>query len=592
MKNEEMKTRLGKSRNALQALQSSCESLGQLLAVAVCAAVALGAQTQTPQVFRGGTTVIPVDVRVLDRNGKAVTDLTAADFTVLENGKPQEIEYFSANRLTPAEPDANVSVRLNTTVSNALVPQNRRLFLILLGRGRLQEPSKGVDATLRFVRQRLLPQDQVAVMAWNRATDFTTDHQKAAEVIERFKRDHEAIEALMLQYFSGLGGYYGNSAIPSHLQVMIDRVFGGAQGGTSREVLPSRALGGAEADARRTLDAMKRSELEAFRAFGGTDVRMTDGMFDPTLQMSFEDYIVLNRQTMQDVGNLYAGIDYLRYIDGEKHIVFVTEQGFRMPRADHDRDLATMAADARVALNTVQTGGVATVGIGAEINVINGFQLSALRTISEISGGQVAVSLMGDKAFDRILSSTEFGYLLGYTSNGAEPNGRARNIKVAVKRRGVTVSHRQAYIARPGEVRYDPRQSMATTRLVAAAAYAGDIHDLRVQSKLSDVREGATRALSVELTIDASRLVFARVGAEYLAALNVTIICGDFYNKNIGEIWESRDIRFPASRLDEVRRTGLPVTIKVPVKQPPNFVKIMVYDYGSDLLGSVTKTMR
>jgi VWFA-related protein len=181
------------------------------LAAFACAAVVVSAQTQSPQVFRSGTTVIPLDVRVLDRNGKAVTDLTAADFTVFENGKPQTVEYFSANRLTPAEPDANVSIRLNTTVSNALVPQNRRLFLILLGRGRLQEPSKGVDATLRFVRQRLLPQDQVAVMAWNRATDFTTDHLKAAEVIERFKRDHEAIEALMLQYFSGLGGYYGNS---------------------------------------------------------------------------------------------------------------------------------------------------------------------------------------------------------------------------------------------------------------------------------------------------------------------------------------------------------------------------------------------
>ena len=588
MKNEGMKIRLGKTKTSFKPFSLHV----YLVTLAACAAVVLSAQTQSPQVFRGGTTVIPVDVRVLDRNGKAVTDLTAVDFTVLENGKPQTIDYFSANRLTPAEPDASVSVRLNTTVSNALAPQNRRLFLIILGRGRLQEPSKGVDATLRFVRQRLLPQDQVAVMAWNRATDFTTDHQRAAEVIERFKRDHEAIEALMLQHFSGLGGYYGNTAIPPHLQVMIDRVFGGPQGGTSRQVLPSQTLGGAEGDARRTLDAMKRSELEAFRAFGGTDVRMTDGMFDPTLDMSFDDYIILNRQTMQDVGNLYAGVDYLRYIEGEKHIVFVTEQGFQMPRADHDRDLATMAADARVALNTVQTGGVATVGIGANINIINGFQLSALRTISEISGGQVAVSQMGDKAFDRILSSTEFGYLLGYTSNGPEPNGRPRNIKVEVKRRGVTVSHRQAYIARSGDVRYDPRQSMATTRLVAAAAYSGEIKDLRVQSKLSDVREGANRAISVELTIDASRLVFARVGAEYLAALNVTIICGDSHNKNIGETWESRDIRFPASRLDEVRRTGLPVTVKVPVRQPPNFVKIMVYDYGSDLLGSVTKAMR
>lgn len=556
--------------------------------------IALGGLIATAQqtpVFRSRTLVIPVDVRVLDRDGRAVTDLTAADFTVFENGKPQKVDYFSANKLTPSTPDASPSVRLNAIVSNKLEPQNRRLFLIVLGRGRLQEPSKGIDATLRFVRQRLLPQDQVAVMAWNRSTDFTTDHQKAAEVIERFKLHHEAIEAIMVQHFGGLAGYYGGSEIPLPLQIMIDRVFG-PQGGDSRIVLPRQGLRSAEADAKKTLESMKTSELEAFRAFGGSDVRMTDGMIDPTLNMSFDDYVVLNRQTMQDVGNLYAGIDYLRHIDGEKHIIFVTEQGFRMPRADHDRDLATMAADARVALDTIQTGGVATVGEGANVQVLNGFQLSALRAISEISGGQVSVSQMGDKAFDRILSSTEFGYLLGYASNGPPPDGRPRSIKVEVKRRGVSVSHRQAYLARAEEVKYDPRQSLATTRLVAAASYGGEIKDLRLNAKLTDLREGSSRFVNAEITVDANRVVFARIGDQYLAAINLTIVCGDFYGKNIGEVWESRDIKVPASQMENVRKNGLVIPVKVPVKQPPNQVKIMVYDYGSDLLGSLVRTMR
>src|SRR5262245_43292425 len=91
-------------------------------------------QQQAP-VFRSRTTVIPVDVRVLDRDGKAVKDLTAADFTVLENGKPQKVDYFAANQLKEMSPDASPSVRLNAASSGALAPQNRRLFLIVLGRG-------------------------------------------------------------------------------------------------------------------------------------------------------------------------------------------------------------------------------------------------------------------------------------------------------------------------------------------------------------------------------------------------------------------------------------------------------------------------
>jgi len=548
---------------------------------------------QSPQTFRAGTTVIPIDVRVLDRDGKPVTDLTAADFTVLENDRPQKVEYFSSLQLTPTEADRSASVRMGAVpLSGAPKQQNRRVFLIILGRGRLQEPSKGVDATLRFVRQRLLPQDQVAVMAWNRATDFTTDHQGVSEILERFKRYHEGVEALMVQHFSGLGAFYGGSEIPKDIQVIVDRVFGGARAGTSREVLPSQSLGGAEADARRNVDNIIRSEVEAFRAFGGADVRLADAMVDPTLPMNFDDYVALNRQTMQDVGNLYAGIDYLRYIEGEKHIVFVTEQGFQLPRVEHDRDLATMAADARVVIDTLQTGGVAVTGSGASIRVASGFALSALRTVSEITGGQVAVSQMADKAYDRILSSTEFAYLLGYTSNGPAPNGRARNIKVEVKRRGAIVSHRRAYVARTEDVKYDPRQSLATTRLISAATHYADIKDLRMSAKFEDTRTGTARTISGKVTVEADRLVFGRVGSQYIAAINLAIFCYDDRGKTLGEVWASRDVRLSASGMEDVRKNGLVIPVNIAVERPPSSVRIIVYDYGSDLLGSMVKTLR
>jgi Ca-activated chloride channel family protein len=54
---------------------------------------------QTPEpVFRNTTTLQSVPVRVIDRNGNDVDGLTAADFTLLDNGKPQKIAVFSAER--------------------------------------------------------------------------------------------------------------------------------------------------------------------------------------------------------------------------------------------------------------------------------------------------------------------------------------------------------------------------------------------------------------------------------------------------------------------------------------------------------------
>ena len=47
---------------------------------------------------------MPLDVRVLDRDGKPVTDLSRDDFTILENDEPQAIALFSASGLVPEPP--------------------------------------------------------------------------------------------------------------------------------------------------------------------------------------------------------------------------------------------------------------------------------------------------------------------------------------------------------------------------------------------------------------------------------------------------------------------------------------------------------
>src|SRR6185295_12483571 len=103
--------------------------------------------------------------------------------------------------------------------------QDRRVFLIVLGRGRLQEPSNGIDAVQRFVRELLLPQDEVAILAWDRATDFTTDHAQILRVLERFKARHTGIEQMLKSRFSGLAAVYGGRDLPKDIRAEVNRVF-------------------------------------------------------------------------------------------------------------------------------------------------------------------------------------------------------------------------------------------------------------------------------------------------------------------------------------------------------------------------------
>ena len=54
---------------------------------------------QAKPMFRSGQNLILVDVTVKDKQGKPIEGLTAADFEVLENGKTQEIDTFTFEKI-------------------------------------------------------------------------------------------------------------------------------------------------------------------------------------------------------------------------------------------------------------------------------------------------------------------------------------------------------------------------------------------------------------------------------------------------------------------------------------------------------------
>ena len=71
----------------------------RLVAAAVIACVPLAAHVrQAPQapVFRAGVDLVTFGVTVTDRRGSFVGSLTAEDFEIVEDGRPQAIRYFSA----------------------------------------------------------------------------------------------------------------------------------------------------------------------------------------------------------------------------------------------------------------------------------------------------------------------------------------------------------------------------------------------------------------------------------------------------------------------------------------------------------------
>lgn len=126
----------------------------------------LSGQQPAPQeadapVFRAGVALVKVDVQVLDRSGRLISDLTAGDFQIVDENQPQKIAYFGRE----SEP---LDVLLLLDVSGSM-------------RRSLEE----MAATARSALKQLYTGDRVAVML------FARD----AEVREKFTNDFGAVQS-------------------------------------------------------------------------------------------------------------------------------------------------------------------------------------------------------------------------------------------------------------------------------------------------------------------------------------------------------------------------------------------------------------
>ena len=154
--------------------------------------VALHPRAQTPAaqpLFRGGTDLVQVDVSVLDSRRHPVRGLTAADFTVLEDGRPREIQAFSEVYLPDrvrAEAAPWVRDVASDVVSNQIAEDEGRLVMILLDRTiPLGEPTLVAKRIATAAVSQLGPGDLAAVVSTsNGATqNLTSDRARLLRAI-------------------------------------------------------------------------------------------------------------------------------------------------------------------------------------------------------------------------------------------------------------------------------------------------------------------------------------------------------------------------------------------------------------------------
>ena len=152
-----------------------------------------------PPTFRIGVDAVQLDVSVLDAQRRPVRGLTAADFSVLEDGKPRRIVQFSAVELPSVAPQASTTAAdsVQPDVVRNDLPEGRLVVILLdpflertmvVGRVTMadQPGLAALRATARRVVDSLGPGDLTAVVhtIYGVSQNFTTDKTRLKRAID------------------------------------------------------------------------------------------------------------------------------------------------------------------------------------------------------------------------------------------------------------------------------------------------------------------------------------------------------------------------------------------------------------------------
>jgi VWFA-related protein len=520
-------------------------SVGIVL-IAPLVAVGLGISARPIQqpsaqvpIFKGRLDVVRVDVTVIDnKSGKPVGGLTERDFILSENGVRQTIASFADESLGGAS-------------ANHDDPANRRVFLFIIGAGD-RDPYKKHDGVAQFIRERLRPEDLVSVMSLGRVSPVTTDHERIAAIIDRLKRP------MPLEYTA--------------LQRSVNRERWARSVEEERFADNWMEPGSAEIGFfRSTVPLLLGSAAEQ---------QNVDAKFVPWFV----------RAEVYDSLKVVAGIEYLRAVPGDKHIVALTP-GFDPPftfrnegvglflrAAEDDKKLATYANNAGVAIDIIQLSGMAGAVMSSE-------------NVAEYSGGQFSSLRIAAQQLTRIDEGTRNGYIVGYIPSTDELDGKYRDIKVTANRKDVTVVYRHGYTAAVESPPIDPREIFTRQRLRDAAAGASDVNDIRLKVQAA-MLPGPTPQVRVNLNIDLTGVSLLEKAGKRETDLDVLILCANQEREVVGRLDQRMTLSLNQTQFDQVRQGGVPYSTTLPVTGPASLLKVIVYQFYSDRIGVFTMNLK
>lgn len=434
-----------------------------------------------PPVLTVATQMVQVSVVVQDKHGKPIPGLKKSDFTLLDDKRRQEIQFFSGEENSEAaagakaksQPPLPPNTFTNKVASAGGGLNNITVILLDALNTPLLDQSYARDQVIKFLQQ-ILPEDRIAIYTLGRNLrmmhDFTTDSASLVEMLQKYKgRPTSELET-------------SKEWNDSPLQTFL---------------LPKESI--------------------------------------ETASISIEERVQMTAAAFQEIANQVAwapGRKNLIWVSGAFPLVIGLEPGRSIDEgpvsfADEIDQVTKVLNNSNLAVYPVDARGIIGADLGGPGLPLGGPSgngdapsFLTMSTIASMTGGKAYYNNNDIKGCIReAINDASVTYKLAYAPNGIAWNGRYHKIKVEVDVPGAKVRAREGYFATPLP---RPNQHVRNAILAGTASSTLEATAIDLTSRVM-ATDADSRKIAVVTRVDLHQVYFQSVNGKWSGTIEAVL---------------------------------------------------------------------
>lgn len=492
------------------------------------------------------TNLVETGLVIRDNRGKPIGGFRAADFEVLDNGKPQEILSFSEARLPePGEPPPASTTGTSTAAKGPSVAFPRAVSLFFDDLHTETAPLiKAVAAARTFVASALAPSDRVSIVTSSNSVgvDFTTDRATLEAILDRI-RTHTRPPVASCPALQPVDAYFfvQNLDADTRSKAIEDAKVCICGPTADRSCLNSRAT---------TLAAPGVAGSAAETVWSQTEL-----------------------QSKNTIAALGSALQRLTAEKGPRVMVLISS-GFLPPLQKQLDLVATGALRWNIVIHSLDAK-----GLDAELETLKGTgydNLHAGRTrltrqgavwqplekIAEGTGGHFFRNTNDLAAALRMATAPAISYVLSFNPGGRD--GQFHNLTIALRNKSVySLQFRPGYDSPP-----DPKKEPSNRAALDAAVFSQDtLREIPAAVALTAGQpKDGTIPISVAVTLDLKHIEFAADGGRHVQQIVFLMTLLDARGTFVTGKEAVIDLPLTDQKLESLQKDGLKAvaTLSVP----------------------------